>query len=98
MLLRYICVSYNMDFFCRTNIKPRNALPVTLDCSQYGGSRFKKHRRCHGLCLQEVIARFVGSKTSDLIQRIGAYSLAPARVTSSVCLRVQGSRLDVFVR
>ena len=41
MLLRDICVSYNMDFFCRTNIKPRNALPVTLDCSQYCGSRFK---------------------------------------------------------
>ena len=30
MLLRDICVSYNMEFFCRTNIKPRNALPVTL--------------------------------------------------------------------
>ena len=41
MLLRDICVSYNMKFFCRTNIKPRNVLPVTLDCSQYGGSRFK---------------------------------------------------------
>ena len=32
MLLRDICVSYNMELFCRTNIKPRNALPVTLDC------------------------------------------------------------------
>ena len=41
MLLRNICVSFNMEFFCRTNIKPRNALPVMLDCSQYGGSRFK---------------------------------------------------------
>ena len=41
MLLRDICVSYNMEFFCRTNKKPRNALPVTLDCSQYDGSRFK---------------------------------------------------------
>ena len=41
MLLRDICVSYNMELFCRTNIKPRNALPATLDCSQYGGSRFK---------------------------------------------------------
>ena len=51
MLLRDICVSCNMEFFCRTNIKPRNALPVTLDCSQYGGSRFKKYRRCHGLCV-----------------------------------------------
>ena len=29
---------------------------------------------------------------------IGAYSLAPARVTSSVCLRVQCPRLAVFVR
>ena len=28
-------------------IKPRNALPVMLDCSQYGGSRFKKYRPCH---------------------------------------------------
>ena len=35
MLLRDICVSYNMEFFCRTNIKPRNSLQVTLDCSQY---------------------------------------------------------------
>ena len=35
MLLRDICVSYNMEFFCRTNIKPRIALPYTLDCSQY---------------------------------------------------------------
>ena len=81
MLLRDICVSCNMELFCRTNIrvKQRNALPVTLDCSQYDGSRFKKYRRCHGLCVYEVIARFVGSKTSYLIQRIGgAYSLAPA--------------------
>ena len=31
-------------------------------------------------------------------QCTGAYSLAPARVISSVCLRVQGSRLDVIVR
>ena len=38
------------------------------------------------------------SKTSYLKQRMGAYSLAPARVTCSVCLRVQGSRLDVIVR
>ena len=30
MLLRDICVSYNMELFCRTNTKPRNALPVTL--------------------------------------------------------------------
>ena len=51
MLLRDICVSCNMEFFCRTNIKPRNALPVTLDCSQYDGSRFKKYRQCHGLCV-----------------------------------------------
>ena len=51
MLLRVICVSCNMEFFCRTNIKRRNALPVTLDCSQYDGSRFKKYRRCHGLCV-----------------------------------------------
>ena len=51
MLLRDMCVSYNMEFFCRTNIKPRNALPVTLDCSEYDGSRFKKYRRCHGVCV-----------------------------------------------
>ena len=25
-----------MEFFCRINNKPRNALPVMLDCSQYG--------------------------------------------------------------
>ena len=30
MLLRDICVSYNMELFCRTNIKQRNSLPVTL--------------------------------------------------------------------
>ena len=98
MLLRDICVSYNMELFCRTNVNPRNALPVTVDCSQYGGSRFKKYRRCHGMCVYEVIARFVASKTSYIIQRIGAYSLAPARLTSSVCLRVQGPRLAVSVR
>ena len=51
ILRRNICVSSNMEFFCRTNIKPRYALPVMLDCSQYGGSRFKKYRRCHGLCV-----------------------------------------------
>ena len=45
-----------------------------------------------------LLLLFVGSKTSYLIQRIGADSLAPARVTSSVCLCVQGSRLAVFVR
>ena len=39
MLLRDICIACGMEFFCRTNIKPRNALPVTLDCSQYDGSR-----------------------------------------------------------
>ena len=60
ILLRDICVSFNMELFCRTNIKPRNALPVMLDCSQYGGSRLKKYRPCHGLCVYEVIARFVG--------------------------------------
>ena len=35
------------------------------------------------------ICRVVGSKTSYLIQRIGAYSLAPARASRSVCLRVR---------
>ena len=34
----------------------------------------------------------------DLIQCIRAYSLAPVRVTGSVCLRGQGPRLAVFVR
>ena len=34
----------------------------------------------------------------DLIQCIRAYSLEPIRVTGSVCLHVQGSRLDVIVR
>ena len=37
-------------------------------------------------------------KTSYLIQLIRACSLAPARVTSSVCLRVRGFRPDVSVR
>ena len=37
-------------------------------------------------------------ETSYLIQRIEAYSLAPVRVTSSVCLHVRGSRPDVIVR
>ena len=27
-----------------------------------GTSRFKKYRRCHGLCVKEVIARFVEVK------------------------------------
>ena len=35
ILLRNIFVSVNMEFFCRIN-KPRNALPVMLDCSRYG--------------------------------------------------------------
>ena len=50
ILLRNIFVSVNMEFFCRINNKPRNALRVMLDCSQYGTSRFKKYRRCHSLC------------------------------------------------
>ena len=49
ILLRNIFVSVNMEFFCRINNKPRNTLPVMLDCSQYGISRFKKYRRCHSL-------------------------------------------------
>ena len=36
--------------FCKINKKPRNALPVMLDCSQYANYRFKKYRRCHSLC------------------------------------------------
>ena len=55
ILLRYICVSFNMESFCRTNIKPRNALPVMLDCSQYGGSRFKKYRPCHGCACRKLL-------------------------------------------
>ena len=51
ILLRNTFVSFNMKFFCRINIKPRNALPVMLDCSQYGDSRFKKYRPCHGVCM-----------------------------------------------
>ena len=78
MLLRDICVSCNMEFFCRTNINPRNAVPVTLDCSQYGGSRFKKYRRCHGLCVKEVIARFVGSKGAATLYDSLVRSLAIA--------------------
>ena len=42
ILLRNIFVSVNMEFFCRINNKPRNALPVMVDCSQYGTSRLKK--------------------------------------------------------
>ena len=38
------------------------------------------------------------SQTSYLVRRKGAYSLAPAQVTSSVYLRVRGSRPDVVVR
>ena len=34
----------------------------------------------------------------DLIQCIRAYSFAPVRVSSSVCLHMQGSRLRVIVR
>ena len=51
ILLRNIFVSVNMEFFCRINNKPRNGLPVMLDCSQYGTSRFKNCRRCHSLCV-----------------------------------------------
>ena len=36
ILLRNIFVSVNMEFFCRINNKPRNALPVMLYCIQYG--------------------------------------------------------------
>ena len=31
-LLRNMFVSFNMELFCRLNIKPRNALSVMLDC------------------------------------------------------------------
>ena len=37
-------------------------------------------------------------KPPILYSVIGAYSLAPARVTSNACLRVQGLRLAVCVR
>ena len=53
-----------------------------------------------GLCVQEGIVESVGVKTSYLI-RVGpywAYSLESVRVTSSVCLRVRGSRPGVMVR
>ena len=101
ILLRNIFVSFNMELFCRINLKPRNApLPVMLDCSQYGKTY---------LSIQEVspIPWFVRvgsyceicrSKTCYLIQRLGAYSVAPARVTSSVCLRVRGFRPNFIVR
>ena len=42
ILLRNMFLSVNMEFFCRINNRPRNGLPVMLDCSQYGTSRFKK--------------------------------------------------------
>ena len=48
-----------------------------------------------GAC-RKLLRDLSGEKTSYRIQRIGAYSLAPARVTSSVCPCVQGSRLAVF--
>ena len=51
ILLRNIFVSVNSELFCRIHNKPRNTLPVMLDCSQYGTSRFKKYRRCHSLCV-----------------------------------------------
>ena len=98
ILLRNMFVSVNMEFFCRINIKPRNALPVMLDCSQYGTSRFKQYRRCHSLCVQRVIAESVGVKPLILYSvGIIACSLASVRVTSSVCQPVQGSRIDVIV-
>ena len=72
--------------FCRINIKPQNALPVMLDCSQYANSRLQKYRRCHGLCVQEVIVESVGVKPIILyVYRV--YLLAPVRVTSSVSTR-----------
>ena len=96
--LRNIFVSVNMEFLCIINNKPRNAMPVMLDCSQYGTSRFKKYRRCHSLRVQRVIAESVWVKPPYLIQRRHiACSLASVRVTSSVCQPVQGSRLDVIV-
>ena len=42
ILLGNIFVSVNMELFCRINNKPRNALPVMLDCSQYGTSSFNQ--------------------------------------------------------
>ena len=40
MLLRDSCVSYNMELFCRTNITPRNALSVMLDCNNNNNNNF----------------------------------------------------------
>ena len=80
MLLRDICVSYSMELFYRTNIKPRNALPVTLDCSQYGGSRFKMYRRCHGSVCRKLLRDLSGVKP-PILYSDRAYSLAPARLT-----------------
>ena len=49
------------------------------------------------VCVYEVIVESVG--VNPLILYVNrAYSLAPARVTSSVCLRVRDSRPDVIVR
>ena len=47
--------------------------------------------------LEKSYCAICRSKTSYIIQRI-ACSLAPVRVTSSLCQPVQGSRLDVIVR
>ena len=66
-----------------------------LDGSQCGGSRFKSIADAM-VCACRKLLRDLSEY--DLIQCIRAYSLAPVRVTGSVCLRVQGPRLDVIVR
>ena len=48
--------------FRRINKKPRNTLPVMLDCSQYANNWCKKYRRCHGSCVFEGIVESVGVK------------------------------------
>ena len=42
---------------------------------------------------RKLLRDLSGVKTSYLIQHIGAYWLAPARVMRSVCLRVRGLSL-----
>ena len=90
ILLRDICVSFNMELFCRTNIKPRNALPVMLDCSSMVVLDSKSIAHAMGCACRKLLRDL---SEYDLIQCIRAYSLAPVRVTSSVRLNVQGLSL-----
>ena len=50
------------------------------------------------VCACRKLLRDLSVVKPPILYSVGADSLVPARVTSSVCLCVQGSRLALFVR